>query len=221
MKKIILFHIFFAAFQAFSSVYLKVLYVADHKTDCGTTKCLLTRDTPTDTFSVFNHTIGGFNYEEGYEYCLLVEVQQSDSQQLKYILSELKSKTKTILNTATALKKQFLSIPDSSKWMLYKLRMKDGSTRTFSLQKAYLQFDTKNNTVSGNTDCNALSAGFTIDSSSFKFDNIVTTKMACGKHAIEQEFLNMMNSATNYKVTSKLFYLLKGKTLLGLFTLRK
>lgn len=228
MKKLILFHIFFISLQAFSAVYLKVVYIADHKADCGTKTCLLIRDTPTDTYQIFDKEIEGFTYQEGYEYCILLQVLTPgvsepavpfDSSQIKYVLSEIKSKVKTGQTNET--KKSILSIPDSSKWWLYKLKMKDGSTKTFSLQKAYLQFDVKNNTVSGNTECNSFNAGFTADTASFSFDNIVTTKMACGKHSIEPVFLDMLQKITSYKITSKLLYLFKGKTLIGLFTKKK
>ena len=228
MRKLILFITFMVSLQAFSAAYLKVIYIADHKTECGTKKCYLIRDTPTDTFTVFDKEIEGFSYEEGFEYCLLIEVQTPgisepavpfDSSQVKYVLSEIKSKTRK--NNADTLKKTIVSIPDSSKWTLYKLRMKDGSTKTFTIQKAFLQFNTGNNIVNGNTECNTFNAGFSADSTSFKFDNIVTTKMACGKHSIEPVFLDMLQKTTSLKITSKLLYLFKGKTLLGLFTRKK
>lgn len=212
---------------SFSAVYLKVIYIADHQEDCGTKKCLLTRDAPTDAYQIFDKKIEGFAYEEGFEYCILLEIQTPgvstpaipfDSSQIKYVLSEVKSKMKTVVQNN--LKPVVTSIPDTSKWMLYKLRLKD-ETKTFSIQKAYLQFDIKNSTVSGNTECNSLNATFSIDSTSFKFDNIITTKMACGKRSIEPLFLSMLNSITNYKVTSKLLYLFKGKTMLALFTRKK
>ena len=173
MRKLILFITFMVSLQAFSAAYLKVIYIADHKTECGTKKCYLIRDTPTDTFIVFDKEIEGFSYEEGFEYCIIIEVQTPgisepavpfDSSQIKYVLSEIKSKTRK--NNADTLKKTIVSIPDSSKWTLYKLRMKDGSTKTFTIQKAFLQFNTGNNIVNGNTECNTFNAGFSADSTS-------------------------------------------------------
>ena len=212
----------------FAAVYLKVVYIADHSVDCGSDKCLLLRDSPADTFSVFKNKIQGFTYEEGFEYCILMEIQSPgvsnpslpfDSSQIKYVLSEIKSKIKTTTNLIDS-KKIICIIPDSSKWMLYKLRMKE-ETKTFSIQKAYLQFDTKNNTVTGNTECNSLNASFSADLSQLKFSNITTTKIACNKRSIEPTFINMMNTATSYKVTSKLLYIYNGKYLVALFTKKK
>ncbi|MDB5228138.1 MAG: hypothetical protein JWN78_2331 [Bacteroidota bacterium] len=207
----------------FAENYFKVIYVADHKVDCGNSKkCFLTRDSPTEQWETFESSIEGFNFVEGYEYCILVEIQSpllsnsiADSIHPKYILNDIKSKIKTG-NTSRIIK----NIPDSSKWILYKLKTKDG-TKTFSIPKAYLQFHTKNNTINGNTECNDLNATFKLDSSQLKFEDISTTKMACKKHSIEPAFLKMMNEATNYKVASNLLYIYKSKYLLAMFTRKK
>jgi len=226
MKKNILFLLFFISLRSFSAVYLKVLYIADHTVDCADKKCLLTRDAPTDAYQIFDKKIEGFTYEAGYEYCILLEIQTPgisvpavpfDSSQIKYVLSEIKSKTKT--DTTKTVVNTRLSIPDTSKWTLYKLRTKDG-TRTFSVTKAFMQFDMKNNTVSGNTDCNSFTASLSIDSS-FKFENIITTKMACLKLSIEPEFLVAIKSVNKYKATAKLLYLYDDKKLVALFTRKK
>jgi len=224
MKKIILLFIFFSAFKAFSAVYLKVLYIADSSVIYNSKKCLLTRDSPTDIYQVFDKTIEGFTYEEGFEYCILMEIQTPgiseppipfDSSQIKYVLSEIKSKKKTSVHTTI----KSITIPDSSRWILYKLKTKDG-TKTFSISKAYLQFDVKNNIVTGNTDCNDFTASFSTDTT-IKFENIITTKMSCKKFSNETAFLNMLNTATKLKVTQKLLYLFDDKKLLALFTRKK
>lgn len=226
MKKSILFLLFFSCLQTFSAVYLKVIYIADHTVNCGTKQCLLTRDSPTDAYTSFDKTIEGFTFQDGYEYCILIEIQTPgvsepaipfDSSHIKYVLSEIKSKIKTN-NTKTPVNTK-LSIPDSSKWTLYKLKMKDG-TRTFSVSKAYLQFDMQNNTVSGSTDCNSFNATIA-DDTSFRFENIITTKMACKKISIEKDFLAMMNSVNRYKISKKLLYLYHDKKLVALFTKKK
>lgn len=230
MRKILFTFFLLYYLNTFAGAYLKVIYIADHSAECGTKTCLLTRESPSDEYQLFDNTIEGFTYEPGYEYCILVEIksiEKQDTQPLpvgaksRYILSEIKSKNKIANGKTDSLSQSKVSIPDSSKWMLYKLRMKDGSTKTFSLQKAYLQFDIKNNTVTGNTECNSINGSFTADESSMKFDNIISTKMACGKHSIEPVFLNMLQNATGYSLTSKLLYLYKGKTLIGLFTRKK
>lgn len=226
MKIILTFFIYFIFLNADAAVYLKVLYVANHKVDCGNQKCLLTRDSPTDTFQIFDNKIEGFNYQEGFEYCLLIEVQTPgvsvpaipyDSSQIKYVLSEIKSKIKT--DTSETSIKPAALIPDSSKWVLYKLKTKDG-TKTLSISKSYLQFDTKNNIVIGNTDCNDFTSSINIDSN-LVFENIITTKMNCKRTSNESAFLNALNSTTKFKVTSKLLYLYHDKKLVAMFTRKK
>lgn len=206
--------------DSYAISYLKVLYVSDKQTDCDSSKCLLTRDEPHGEWKTFNQTIEGFNYKEGYEYCLLVEVQTADSSPaVRYILSEIKSKTKKD-TPETQTEKAVLKIDDSSTWLIYKLKMKDG-IKTFTLQKAYLHFDLKSNTVTGNTDCNSFSATITVDKTQLTFENVITTKMTCKKHSIETDFLKAINTTTNYKVASKMLYLYRGKSLVALFTLKK
>ena len=226
MKKIIIFFVFFSFIEAYAAVYLKVIYIADHTMNCNEQKCLLVRDSPTDTFQLFDKKIEGFNYQEGFEYCLLIEVQTQgisepailkDSSKTKYVLSEIKSKIKT--DTTTKSLNNTTSIPDSSKWILYKLKTKDG-TKTFSVSKAYLQFDVKNNIAIGNTDCNDFTASFSLDTSLI-FENIIITKMNCKRFSSESAFLNALNSTNKFKATPKLLYLYNDKKLVAIFTRKK
>jgi heat shock protein HslJ len=230
MKKFIFILLMTSLSNSFAAVYLKVVYIADYKSDCGIGKCILTRDAPTDSFTVFNNNIEGFTYEEGFEYCILMEIQTPgvsepaipfDSTQIKYVLSEIKSKVKTKKDSVTKNTTINSAITGSSKWMLYKLKMKDGSTRTFSIQKAFLQFDTKNNTISGSTECNGFTASVDITENTLIITNANSTLLACGKRSIEPAFLEMLKNTTHYKATSKLLYLYKDKKLLGLFTRKK
>ena len=230
MKSLFLIISFFTSLSSFSAVYLKVLYIADHYTDCGNQKCLLSRDTPTDSFTVFYPTITGFKYEEGYEYCLLIEIQTTgvaepanteDSSAIRYVLSEVKSKIKTAKNKSDYTPESTTVISDSTKWMLYKLRMKDGSTKTFTVQKAFLQFNKNNSTFNAFSDCNGISGEFSIKGDTIQFDNITSTLLSCGKRSIEKDFISAIKSATIVKITPKMLYLKKGKTLLGLFTKTK
>lgn len=224
MQKIILILALFFVTNVFSAVYLKVIYIADSMVVCGTDKCLLTRDAPTDIYRVIDKKIEGFNYQEGYEYCLLIEIQTPgvsdppipfDSSQIRYVLSEIRSKVKT--SSVTTIKKG-IDIPDSCKWMLYKLKMKDG-TRTFSITKAFIQFNTYSNTLSGSSDCNGFNATYTNDSI-FRIDNISSTLLSC-KRSIEKEFMAALSTTNHLKITSKLLYLYNDKKLLAIFIRKK
>jgi heat shock protein HslJ len=203
----------------YAAEYLKVIYIADYRTDCDTGKCLLSRSSPEDEWQSLNYSIKGFDFKEGIEYCLLVNVQTNDSTGVTgYELSEIKSKRYKAVQDTNADKLN--AIPDSSKWWLYKLKTKDG-IKTFTLQKTQLQFDVKQNTVSGNTDCNTFTCGYQAFDNQLSFDNITTSKITCRKNSIEPEFLKALQSATHYKISSKMLYLYKGKSLLALFTAKK
>lgn len=231
MGKILLTLLFLAALHSFSAVYLKVIYIADYRLACTndtTKKCFVVRDNPTDKWEIFNHTIDGFVYEEGTEYCILLEIQTPgisvppipfDSSQIKYVLSEIKSKT---INQTKNIEEKSLGnfIPDNSRWVLYKLKTKD-EIKTFSVAKENIEFLTAQNKVSGSTSCNTFTCTFTKDEKNIAFTSIDITKMACRKHSNEPEFLYMLQNTTNYKVKKNVLYLYKEKSMLGMFTRKK
>lgn len=221
MQKIFLLNILLLiAATTFAADFLKVMYVADHRVPCDSAECLLVRDMPSDTFSVYRNKIEGFSYESGYNYCLLVNIKINTD--TTYTLSEIKTKTKAIhlINKDTiAINK--IALPfDTCKWILYKLKLKDG-IKTYSIPKAYLQFDLTAQTLIGNTDCNDFFATyfFINDSISFKLTEIANA--ICNKRSIEPDFLALLQNTTRYKLTNKLLYLYDGKKLLGLFTKKK
>ncbi|HQV78671.1 MAG TPA: META domain-containing protein [Chitinophagales bacterium] len=207
--------IFFLIFSQVSIAgeYLKIVYVADFTQELNGISYLMIRETPTDSFSMFKDSIRGFTFEKGNSYCLLTEVIKDDLGQSIYVLNEIKWKQKTDSKPA----KMQSIIPDSSKWILYKLRMADG-TKTFSISKAFLQFNILNSTVLGSSDCNSFNADFSIDSTTIKIDNIIATKMACNKRSIEPAFMQCLQKVTSFKVTKNLLYFYQGNKLIALFT---
>lgn len=155
MKKLALILFFFTSLNTFSAVYLKVMYIADYRVNCSndtTKKCFVVRDNPTDEWSVLNYPIENFVYEDGTEYCVLVQIQTPgvsqppipfDSSQIKYVLSEIKSKT---VNQQVIKEQTVNSIADHSRWILYKLKTKD-EIKTFSVAKENMEFNLAENKV--------------------------------------------------------------------------
>ncbi len=229
MKRYVLLLFIFCSIDTFSAVYLKVLYIAANRVNCmddTTKKCFLVRDNPTDQWTIFEHKIEGFVYEEGTEYCILLEIQTQgvsepaipfDSTQIKYVLNEIKSKT---VNQSVIKEQSNSSIQDNSRWILYKLKTKN-EIKTFSLAKENLEFNTAANKISGSTSCNTFSATYTKDEKNIAFSNIEVTKNTCRKHSNEPEFLYMLQNINTYKVKKNVLYLFKGKTMLGMFTKKK
>ncbi len=211
MRWFILLSFLFSTQYEFAASYLKVLYVADHKEN----DLYLIRENPTEAWKPTSAAIEGFTYEPGYEYCILVEAQSLDSLKMeKYIFKELKSKAYT--NAA-----HLSTTPgDTTKWLLYKMKRKDG-TQTFSLTKAYLQFNFKDKTFNGESDCNTISGTIRTDSTNLKFENIGITQHPCGKHSIQPDLLKVLSQTTSFKMTKNLLYLYKDKFLLALFNRKK
>ncbi|HQD11795.1 MAG TPA: META domain-containing protein [Chitinophagales bacterium] len=204
---------------ATAAEYLKILYISDSTTVCTDTQsCLLVREAPEKEWTALTRPIRDFNYTKGFSYCLLVNVAVSAENDTTYTLQEIKSRTAV---NATIKESINNTLPDSSKWLLYKLRMKDGSTKTFSLAKAHLQFFPGAQTLTGSTDCNTFSATITLQQDSMQIADILLTKMACGKHSIESRFVEMLQNTNKYKVNGKLLYLYKDDRLLGLFSRKK
>ena len=60
----------------------KTVYVGPVLVDCegeGPQKCMLVKENPADEYMLFYDQIEGFEYEEGYEYELLVKVEQVEN----------------------------------------------------------------------------------------------------------------------------------------------
>lgn len=220
MQKIIVgcLFLFTCVIVTFASDYLKVIYISDHTVKYGNTEYLLVRDMPTDTFSVFNNKIVGFAYEAGYTYCLLVNVHINTD--TTYTLNEIKLKSKiennVVSNINTTIKLPF----DTCKWILYKLKLKDG-IKTYSVPKAYLQFDLQKQILIGNTDCNDFLVTYSIQDDSISFSITQIANAICNKRSIEPDFLALLKNTTRFKIIGKLLYLYDNKKLLGLFTKKK
>jgi len=79
------------------------IYIDDHLADCtgvGPQKCMLVKENLEDEFTYFYDNIGGFNYEEGYNYILKVSIvtiknPPADGSSKKYSLVEILKKEKT------------------------------------------------------------------------------------------------------------------------------
>ncbi len=216
MRKALTLLILFCSLATFSQEYLKVIYISSEKSPCDDTiNCLKYRENTEDNWKILPYLITGFNAEPGYEYCLLMEVSKERKDTItfeKYRLIEIRSKAKKERTSNISNKN---SIPTDVKWFLYKLRTKDG-TRTFSISKAYLIFQS-NNQITGNTDCNNLFSSYSADSTALSFGTIGTTKMYCKKNTIENDFLFALSQTTQYKINSRLLYMYKGKSLFAVF----
>ena len=79
----------------------KTIYVGPTMVDCtgvGPQKCLLVKENPSDEYQLFYDQIEGFDYEEGYEYEIVVREEKvenppADASSIRWTLVEMVSKT--------------------------------------------------------------------------------------------------------------------------------
>lgn len=207
--------------SSWASSWLKVVYLADHKVACDSLQtCYLIKNSPQENWTPLPVPIEGFRYEEGYAYCLLLEVQDtviSGHSGQHYIFHQILSKEKTNPENTYTLP---TLIPDSCKWMLYKLKTADG-TQTFSLPKAYLQFGRANEAVNGESGCNHFTSPVLMDSTHLSFYDLRSGNNKCSRHSIEPELLKALKNTTHYKISKSMLYLYREKYLLAIFLLSK
>jgi heat shock protein HslJ len=78
------------------------------------------------------------------------------------------------------------------------------------LRNVYITFN-NNNTFSGNAGCNRISGRFILKGTSIKFENIISTEMACPKIEEEIAFLKLLQGTVSaYTVTQNTLWLRDG-----------
>jgi heat shock protein HslJ len=84
------------------------------------------------------------------------------------------------------------------------------------IREAFLTFDSKTSRVGGNSGCNGTGGSFATKGNELKFDQMISTQMACAK-TMEQEraFFKALENTRTYKVSEQLLDLLdsSGKVL--------
>lgn len=156
---------------------VKTLYVGPETAECvgvAPQTCLLVKESPDADYQFFYSNIDGFNYEPGYEYELLVQVDPvenppADGSSLSYTLVEEVSKTPVETTNAPL---------EGTLWQLTGYTNADGemiealpdvaSTATF-----------EDGTISGSDGCNNFNAGYTVDGESLTVMPGASTLMAC------------------------------------------
>ena len=94
-----------------AAVLEKTIYVGPLLVDCvgvGPQKCMLVKENPEDAYRMFYDRIAGFDYEQGYEYELRVQVETvpdppADASSLRYTLVEVVSKRPALEGGSWAL----------------------------------------------------------------------------------------------------------------------
>ncbi len=147
----------------------------------GKLKCLQIKTDKKNKWEYLNTSIRGFDYQEGYQYRILVkQTKRKDIDTIDYSLVEIISKEKTNeLPSVAAFLARF-------KWNLLQLNGKDVTD-----SKASIGFDAKNGTVAGTTGCNNFWGNFSITGNKINFPHLASTMRACNGANIENDFFQI------------------------------
>lgn len=182
-----------------NEVQSKKLFVASHLEDCtgvGPQTCMLVKETPEAAWSYFYDQIEGFDYEEGFNYEILIDEipvnnPPADASSLRFKLREIIAKTPDV--DASELFKE---------WVVIKIegleKLSTSPTLTFQ------QEDEK---LSGYAGCNNYFATYTVNDNVLNIGNAGATRMLCPDMSVEDTFLKTLPLVQRYEIKKKELYL--------------
>lgn len=182
-----------------SEVQSKILFVADHLEDCvgvGPQSCMLVRDSKENDWTYFYGNIKGFNYEEGFNYELLVDEIQienpaADAPSIEYVLKKVIDKTPS--DSDVGLYK---------KWTVIKLKDLDQLSSSPSLM-----FEKEASKVTGFAGCNNYFSTYTLSANALSFSNTGATRKLCEDMSVEDSFLKLLPQVARFEIIKKELYL--------------
>jgi heat shock protein HslJ len=182
----------------------KTLYVGPSQVDCtgvAPQKCLQVKEKPEDAYQLFYGTIDGFEYEEGYEYELVVRVEQvenppADASSLQYTLMQVVSKTpvQPTANPEVSMPAQTYKLDWYSNAQGEKTTVLPGTEITLAFMDGR---------IGGKSGCNQYGGEVQIDGSQIKVGVMMSTMMACEENIMSQEqaYLAALGSAASIEIS--------------------
>ncbi|MGW8225878.1 MAG: META domain-containing protein [Anaerolineales bacterium] len=198
---------------------LKTVYVGSKLQDCvgvAPQKCMQVKESPEEEYTLFYDQIEGFEYEEGYEYKLLVQEEQvenppADGSSIRWILVSIESKE--------AVGEPGTGQLEGTEWIL-NAYLNQGGELVEPLAGTFTSAKFNSGEINGNAGCNNYFGGYKVDGTSISIGPLASTEMFCGNPpgVMDQEtaFLSAMNSSAEYKIEAEQLILLdaSGETLL-------
>jgi heat shock protein HslJ len=188
----------------------KTLYVGPNLADCvgvAPQKCMMVKENPGDEYQMFYGTIEGFDYQEGFEYSLVVRVEKvenppADASNLKYTLVSVESKT-AVQPTAQPTAKAEVKMPGQT----YRLDwyLNDQGEKTNLLPSTEITLAFVDGRIAGNSGCNQYGGGVQIDGKSIEVGALMSTMMACEEQVMNQEqaYQAALGSAATFEITEE------------------
>ena len=171
----------------------KTFYIGPKLEDCpgaGGQKCLMVKENPEADYQYFHQPIEGFDYEEGYEYEIVVNVEKvenppADGSSLKYTLVEIVSKTPVAAASEATHAEQSADL-GGVEWHLVSYLGPDGMTET--LTEAPITITFSDGRVVGSAGCNRYFATYQVEGEALTIDEAIgRTRMACPDPIMAQE----------------------------------
>jgi heat shock protein HslJ len=190
---------------------MKTVFVGPELVDCvgvAPQKCMLVKENPEDEYTLFYDQIEGFEYEEGYEYELVVQEEQvenppADASSTRWVLVSVESK-----EPAGDMDMVQLEGPE---WVLKSYLNQEGEL-VDTLEGTFTSANFIEGQVNGNASCNGYFGGYEMDGNSISIGPLASTEMFCGSPpgVMDQEmaFLSVMGSASEYKIEAAQLLLL-------------
>lgn len=132
-----------------------------------------------------------------------------------------------LLAGCSANKKQFEDLNEIGKeyqlrntWVLAELDGKPASLEEFQNELPWMELKVDATVFNGYAGCNVMSGRLLATSSTIKFENIITTMMAC-QGGGEQKFLRAIESADSWDVKNGKLYLKSGEIVVAEFIVKK
>jgi heat shock protein HslJ len=174
----------------------KTIYVGPVLVDCegvASQKCMLVKENPKDDYGLFYDQIEGFEFQEGYDYELVVESTpvedpSADASSIKWTLVEVVNKTTSL---------------EGRLWQLESYRAGDGNVVSV-IRGTETTIEFRDGQLSGNAGCNGYFGSYEVDDNSLTVGPIGMTEMYCGapQGVMEQEaaYLAALQSAASYQI---------------------
>jgi heat shock protein HslJ len=184
----------------------KTIYVGPELVDCtgvAPQKCMLVKENPEDEYRFFYDQIEGFDYEEGYEYELVimeepVENPPADASSIKWTLIEVVSKEPVADVDAVRL--------EGTDWVMVSYLNQEGvMTESRAGVNSTAQF--LDGQLNGSAGCNGYFGGYELDGNDISVGPLASTEMFCGgpPGVMDQEngFLSALGSAATYGIENE------------------
>lgn len=191
----------------------KTIYVGPELVDCvgvAPQKCMLIKENPEDDYTFFYDQIEGFEYEQGYEYELIVRVEPvdnppADASMLKWTLVSITSKTPIAQSGATQL--------EGPEWVLLSYINGEGEmTEALPGVKTTAHF--QNGELNGNAGCNGYFGSYETEDLQISFGPLASTEMYCVNPAgvMDQEtaYLQALERVESYSIQGNQLLFLNG-----------